>query len=75
MEDNKILESVAKLFMEPVFVLVPQDRYEELVRAEMQRDMVFTLSESDKSYQLSELIKLMRASMYGELLKEEIPNA
>lgn len=75
MEDNRILEAVAKLFMEPGFVLVPQDRYEELVRAEMQRDMVFTLSESDKSYQLSELIKLMKASMYGEPLKGEIPNA
>lgn len=33
-------ELVADLMLEPFFVLVPKDRYEELVRAETERDVL-----------------------------------
>lgn len=33
-------ELVADLMLDPGFVLVPQDRYEELVRAETERDVL-----------------------------------
>lgn len=42
MEDNRKTPSelVADLMLEPGFVLVPQDRYEELIRAETERDVL-----------------------------------
>lgn len=42
MEDTKKTpaELVADLMLDPGFVLVPQDRYEELVRAETERDVL-----------------------------------
>lgn len=41
MEDTKKTpaELVADLMLDPGFVLVPQDRYEELIRAETERDV------------------------------------
>ena len=42
MEDTKktTAELVADLMLDPGFVLVPQDRYEELIRAETERDVL-----------------------------------
>ena len=42
MEDSKRSpeELVANLCLDPGFVLVPQDRYEELIRAETERDVL-----------------------------------
>ena len=42
MEDTKKTpaELVADLMLDPGFVLVPQDRYEELIRAETERDVL-----------------------------------
>ena len=39
-EKKEPAELVADLMLDPGFVLVPQDRYEELVRAETERDLL-----------------------------------
>ena len=39
-EKRSAEELVAQLCLEPGFVLVPQDRFEELVRAEAERDVL-----------------------------------
>ena len=43
-------ELLAQLCLEPGFVLVPQDRFEELVRAEAERDVLEVVILGDKSY-------------------------
>lgn len=39
-EKRSLEELLAQLCLEPGFVLVPQDRFEELVRAEAERDVL-----------------------------------
>ena len=43
-------ELLAQLCLEPGFVLVPQDRFEELVRAEAERDVLEVVILGDKNY-------------------------
>lgn len=52
MEDNKnaTAELVANLMLDPGFVLVPQDRYEELICAEKERDILSVVLDSESSY-------------------------
>lgn len=40
MDEKKVTDLIASLMLEPGFVLVPQDRHEELLRAEAERDIV-----------------------------------
>ena len=40
MDEKKTTDLIARLMLEPGFVLVPQDRHEELLRAEAERDIV-----------------------------------
>ena len=50
MEDTKKTpaELVADLMLDPGFVLVPQDRYEELIRAETERDVLEATIKGEK---------------------------
>ena len=52
MEDTKKTPSelVADLMLDPGFVLVPQDRYEELIRAETERDVLDATIKGENSY-------------------------
>lgn len=52
MDDDKKTpaELVADLCLDPGFVLVPQDRYEELIRAETERDVLEATIKSDKYF-------------------------
>lgn len=43
-------ELVANLCLDSGFVLVPQDRYEELIRAETERDVLEVVITGEKSY-------------------------
>lgn len=43
-------ELVANLCLDPGFVLVPQDRYEELIRAETERDVLEVVITGERSY-------------------------
>ena len=56
MEDTKKTPSelVADLMLDPGFVLVPQDRYEELIRAETERDVLDATIKGENSYRHSE---------------------
>ena len=46
-------ELVADLVLDPGFVLVPQDRYEELVRAETERDVLEATITGESKYSVS----------------------
>lgn len=56
MEDTKKTpaELVADLMLDPGFVLVPQDRYEELIRAETERDVLEATIKGENSYNVEE---------------------
>ena len=51
MDEKRSLEKLlAQLCLEPGFVLVPQDRFEELVRAEAERDILEAVITNNKGY-------------------------
>ena len=52
-------ELVADLMLDPGFVLVPQDRYEELLRAEVERDVLEANISSDDKYCVSTIMKVI----------------
>lgn len=64
MEDNKnaTAELVANLMLAPGFVLVPQDRYEELICAEKERDILSAVLDSGSSYSVGTVMDAIRAS-------------
>lgn len=64
MEDNKnaATELVSNLMLDPGFVLVPQDRYEELIRAEKERDILNAVLDSESSYSVGTVMDAIRAS-------------
>lgn len=64
MEDNKKTpaELVADLMLDPGFVLVPQDRYEELIRAEIERDVLEATIEGENSYNAERVLKAIKAA-------------
>lgn len=59
MEESKKTpaELVADLCLDPGFVLVPQDRYEELIRAETERDVMEATARGDNKYSIDTIIK------------------
>lgn len=64
MEDNRKTpaELVADLMLDPGFVLVPQDRYEELIRAEIERDVLEATIEGENSYNVDRVLKAIKAA-------------
>lgn len=50
-------ELVADLMLDPGFVLVPQDRYEELVRAETERDVLEATLLGENKYGVDMVMK------------------
>ena len=61
MAEGKTLEElIGMLCLEPGFTLVPQDRFEELVRAEAERDILAAVISSDKSYNANDVMKFIR---------------
>lgn len=58
MEDTKKTpaELVADLMLDPGFVLVPQDRYEELIRAETERDVLEATIKGENSYSVGRVL-------------------
>ena len=68
MEDTKKTpaELVADLMLDPGFVLVPQDRYEELVRAETERDVLEATIKGENSYNVDRVLAaIQRARKSG----------
>lgn len=70
MEDTKKTpaELVADLMLDPGFVLVPQDRYEELIRAETERDVLEATIKGENSYnnveRVLDVIQQARSALY-----------
>lgn len=58
MEDSKKTpaELVADLMLDPGFILVPQDRYEELIRAETERDVLEATIMGENSYNTGKVL-------------------
>lgn len=62
MEDNRKTPSelVADLILDPGFVLVPQDRYEELIRAETERDVLEETIMGNNSYNTDKVLEAIQ---------------
>ena len=66
-------ELLAQLCLEPGFVLVPQDRFEELVRAEAERDVLEVVILGDKNYNVDVVMAaIMKARNKVLLGKPEV---
>lgn len=76
MEEKKDpAELVADLCLEPGFVLVPQDRYEELIRAETERDVLEAVITGEHSYHVNtvmDAIKAARRKVFAPVEKPEV---
>lgn len=59
-EKKEPAELVADLMLDPGFVLVPQDRYEELVRAETERDLLEHATLGQLSYAVKDIVQAIR---------------
>lgn len=69
-------ELVAALMLDPGFALVPQDRYEELVRAETERDVLEATIMGENKYGASTVMEAIRRARSIQVLpraKEEEP--
>lgn len=80
MTDNtKATENLfAELCLDPGFVLVPQDRYEELIRAEVERDVMEATVVGENRYQIDTVvtaIKTARKALYLPRCKAETEEA
>lgn len=74
MDDKKTpAELVADLCLDPGFVLVPQDRYEELIRAETERDVLEAVIDGKSSYGISTVIDAIRAARKKAFAPPEKP--
>lgn len=75
MEEKKTpAELVADLCLDPGFVLVPQDIYEELIRAETERDVLEATIQGENSYNTDKVlwaIKEARKAQYHIPYKAE----
>lgn len=61
MEEKKTpAELVADLCLDPGFVLVPQDRYEELIRAETERDVLEATIQGENRYNIGEVLRAIK---------------
>ena len=61
-------ELLAQLCWEPGFVLVPQDRFEELVRAEAERDVLEVVILGDKNYNVDVVMAAIKKARNKVLL-------
>lgn len=61
-------ELLAQLCLEPGFVLVPQDRFEELVRAEAERDVLEVVILGDKGYNVDVVMAAIKKARNKVLL-------
>ena len=61
-------ELLAQLCLEPGFVLVPQDRFEELVRAEVERDVLEVVILGDKGYNVDVVMAAIKNARNKVLL-------
>lgn len=75
MEDTKKTpaELVADLMLDPGFVLVPQDRYEELIRAETERDVLEATIKGENSYNVERALDAIQQARKAQWLK--VPEA
>lgn len=75
MEDTKKTpaELVADLMLDPGFVLVPQDRYEELIRAETERDVLEATIKGENSYNVERVLDAIQQARKAQWLK--VPEA
>lgn len=71
MEDTKKTpaELVADLMLDPGFVLVPQDRYEELIRAETERDVLEATIKGENSYNVDRVLGAIQTARKAQWLK------
>lgn len=71
MEDTKKTpaELVADLMLDPGFVLVPQDRYEELIRAETERDILEVTIKGENSYNVDRVLGAIQTARKAQWLK------
>lgn len=63
-------ELTAQLCVEPGFVLVPRDRFEELVRAETERDVLEVVILGDKSYSVDVVMDAIKKARNKVLLSK-----
>ena len=61
-------ELLAQLCLEPGFVLVPQDRFEELVRAEAERDVLEATIPGENRYAVGTVLDAIKKARYKVLL-------
>lgn len=61
-------ELVADLMLDPGFVLVPQDRYEELVRAEAERDVLEATILGENKYAVGTVLDAIKKARNKVLL-------
>lgn len=75
MEDTKKTpaELVADLMLDPGFVLVPQDRYEELIRAETERDVLEATIKGENGYNVERVFNAIQQARKAQWLK--VPEA
>lgn len=71
MDDNRTpADLVADLCLDPGFVLVPQDRYEELIRAETERDVLETTLLGENKYFAGAVMEAIKKARNKMLLDE-----
>lgn len=75
MEDTKKTpaELVADLMLDPGFVLVPQDRYEELIRAETERNVLEATIKGENGYNVERVFNAIQQARKAQWLK--VPEA
>lgn len=72
-EKKSPAELVADLCLDPGFVLVPQDRYEELIRAETERDVLEAVIDGKSSYGIDTVTDAIRAARKKAFAPPEKP--
>lgn len=74
MDDKKTpAELVADLCLDPGFVLVPQDRYEELIRAETERDVLEVVITGESTYSAGTVMEAIKAARRKAFAPPEKP--
>lgn len=67
-EKRSLEELLAQLCLEPGFVLVPQDRFEELVRAEAERDVLEATILGENKYAVGAVLDSIKKARNKVLL-------
>lgn len=69
MEEKKSpAELVADLCLDPGFILLPQDRYEELIRAETERNVLEATIEGENSYGIEKVLNAIKTARRAQYL-------